>query len=176
MKEGKKKAKTKDQNIRAMTMIDPVTGWIEIAKIPEDDFSSLKTSQLMNKSWLTRYPRSVQYICDCGNEFKGDFKALMKTFYIKRKATMVKNQKANSIIERVHGVINDMLRTHDLDNHEFDPSDPWGDMLAGIAWAIHSLYHTTMKATPGQLVFNQYMLFDIRFNPDWENIRKRKIS
>ena len=67
-----------------------------------------------------------------------------------------------------------MLRTQDLDHHEFDPGDPWGDMLAEIAWAVRSLYHTTLNATPGQLVFNRDMLFDMRFNPDWENIRKRK--
>ena len=69
-----------------------------------------------------------------------------------------------------------MLRSHNLDNHEFDPGDPWGDMLTKIAWAIHSLYHTTSNAMPGQLVFSRDMLFDIRFNPDWENIRKRKRS
>ena len=67
-----------------------------------------------------------------------------------------------------------MLRTHNLDNHEFDPGDPWGDMLAKIAWAIRSLYHTTLNATPGQLVFSRDMLFDMRFNPDWETIRNRK--
>ena len=31
-----------------------------------------------------------------------------------------KNSQANGIIERVHGVINDMLRTNDLDNYSFD--------------------------------------------------------
>jgi len=84
----------------------------------------------MNQYWLTRYPRPVKYICDDGNDFKGDFMSFMKAFGIKRKATTVKNPQANGIIERVHGVINDMLRTHNLDNHEFDPEDPWGDMLA----------------------------------------------
>ena len=87
---------------------------------------------------------------------------------------MVKNPQANGIVKRVHGVINDMLRTHNLDNHELDPGDHWGDMLAKIAWVIRSLYHTTLNATPGQLVFNRDMLFDMRFNPNWENITKRK--
>ena len=73
-----------------MTMIDPATGWIKIAKIPEDNFSSLKTAQLMNQYWLTRYPRPARYICDRGNEFKGDFQEFMDTFRIKRKATTVK--------------------------------------------------------------------------------------
>ena len=112
-----KKAKVITKTIRAMTIIDPATGWIEIAKIPEDDFSSLKTAQLMNQCWLTRYPRPVRYICDKGSEFKGDFMSFMKAFGINGKATTVKNSQANGIIELVHGVINDMLRTHNLDKH-----------------------------------------------------------
>ena len=99
----------------------------------------------------------------------------LKAISLKRKATTVKNPQANGIIERVHGVINDMLRTHDLDNHEFDPTDPWGDMLAKIAWAIRSLYHTTLHATPGQLVFSRDMLFDMMcYTPNWESIRESK--
>ena len=172
-KQGKKK-KAIEKTIRALTMIDPATGWIEIAAIPEDDFSSVCIAQLMNQYWLTRYPRPVKYICDDGNEFKGDFITFMKAFGIKRKATTVKNPQANGIIERVHGVINDMLRTMDLDNHEFDTDNPWGNILAEIAWAVRSLYHTTLNATPGQLVFSRDMLFDMRFHPDWEDIRKRK--
>ena len=62
----------------------------------------------------------------------------------------------------------------DLDNHEFDTSDPWGDMLAEIAWAICSLYYTMLNATPGQLVFSQDMLFEMKFTPNWENIKKQK--
>ena len=67
-----------------------------------------------------------------------------------------------------------MLRTMDLDNHEFDTDNPWGNILAEIAWAVRSLFHTTLNATPGQLVFSRDMLFDMRFHPDWEDIRKRK--
>ena len=67
-----------------------------------------------------------------------------------------------------------MIRTQDLDNHEFDPVDPWGDILAKLAWAVRSLYHRTLDATPGQLVFGRDMLFDMLFTPDWNAIRARK--
>ena len=50
--------------------------------------------------------------------------------------TAVINPQANAIIERAQGFINDMIRTQDLDNREFDPVDPWGDILAELAWAI----------------------------------------
>ena len=80
----KKKAKKKEITIQALTMINPATGLIEIAPIPEDGFRLICIAQLTNQYWLTRYPHPVRYICDDGNGFKGDFKAFMKTFRIKK--------------------------------------------------------------------------------------------
>ena len=45
----------------------------------------------------------------------------------------VNNSQANAIIERMHGVINDIIRTQVLDNHEFDHVDPWGGIIAELA-------------------------------------------
>ena len=59
-----------------------------------------------------------------------------------------------------------MLRCNDLDNHDFDPVDPWGELLANIAWALRSLTHSTLNATPGQVVFNRDMLFDLKYVAD----------
>jgi len=52
-----------------------------------------------------------------------------------------------------------MLQTNNLDNFTFDPADPWGDILANVAWALRLLTHSTLNATPGQLVFSHDMLF-----------------
>ena len=71
--------------------------------------------------------------------------------------------------DRVHGVINDMLRTNDLDNFTFDPADPWGDIFANVAWALRSLTHSTLNAT-----LSRDMLFDLKYVADWQSIRKRK--
>ena len=168
------KGKIHKRTVRALTIIDPATGWFEIGHIPDDDFNSQRVSQLMNQLWLSRYPRPVRCICDNGIEFKKDFKTLISDFGIKYRPTTVKNPQANGILERVHGVINDMLRTNDLDNFTFDPADPWGDILANVAWALRSLTHSTLNATPGQLVFSRDMLFDLKYVADWQSIRKRK--
>ena len=77
-------------------------------------------------------------------------------------------------MQRVHQVVGDMLRTHDLNNHDFDELDPWGSILQEIAWVIRSIHHTTNKASPGQLVFGRDMLFNIPYIPNWENIRAQK--
>ena len=120
-------------------MIDPATGWIEIAQIPEKDFNTARVSQLFNQYLLARYSRPVKFICDNGNEFKFVFKCLTLGFGIKYRLTTVKNPQANGIVEQVHVVINDMIRTQDLGNHGFDPVDPWRYFLAKLAWAVQSL-------------------------------------
>ncbi len=67
-----------------------------------------------------------------------------------------------------------MLRIKDLQTHEFDDFDPWSELLASMAWAICSTHHTTLKATPSQLVFGRDMLLNVKFIADWESIRLRK--
>jgi hypothetical protein len=40
------------------------------------------------------------------------------------------------------------------------------------AWAIRSLYHTILNASPGAAIFGRDMLFDIPFIADWKQIRE----
>ena len=65
---------------------------------------------------------------------------------------------ANSILERVHQVLGNMLRTKNLQEYDFDDMDPWSELLGSLAWAIHSTHHTTLQATLGQLVFGSVEL------------------
>ena len=161
-----------DRVLQAMTFIDPATGWFEITEIP--DKSSARISQIFNSTWLARYPRPQKIIFDNGNEFKKDFLPLLKDFAIKPTPTTIKNPQANAILERVHQVLGDMLRTKNLQEYDFDETDPWSELLASVAWAIRSTHHTTLQATPAQLVFSRDMLLNIKFLADWEAIRLRK--
>jgi transposase InsO family protein len=65
---------------------------------------------------------------------------------IKAKPTTSHNPQANAIIERVHKVVNDMLRSFDLENnHEnLEDDNPFDYFLQSTAWAIRSTYHTTL--------------------------------
>ena len=161
-----------DRILTAMTFVDPATGWFEIAEIP--DKTSARISQIFNSTWLARYPRPRKVIFDNGNEFKKDVLPLLKDFSIKPTPTTIKNPQANAILERVHQVLGDMLRTKNLQQYDFDALDPWNDILASIAWAIRSTHHSTLKASPAQLVFNRDMLLNVKFIADWEMIRLRK--
>ena len=96
-------------------------------------------------------------------------------FAIKPTPTTIKNPQANAILERLHQVLGDMLRTKNLEQYNFDDVDPWGELLASVAWAIRSTHHTTLQASPAQLVFGRDMLLDMKFIADWEAIRLRKL-
>ena len=68
-----------------------------------------------------------------------------------------------------------MLRTHDLENYDFDHEDPWTDILASVAWAIRSSVHSTKDATPRQLVFGRDMIFHDTFRANWQAIHMHKV-
>jgi hypothetical protein len=48
--------------------------------------------------------------------------------------------------------------------------------LDNMAWAIRSIYHTVLKASPGAAIFGQDMLFDIPFVANWRKIGERRQS
>jgi hypothetical protein len=46
--------------------------------------------------------------------------------------------------------------------------------LSATAFAVRSTYHTTLKKSPGQLVFGRDMIFNIKHVANWEYIRQNK--
>jgi hypothetical protein len=93
---------------------------------------------LVNKSWLSRYPRCCYIIYNNGSEFKLKFKYLCITYGIKRKPTTVKNPQANAILERLHQVLAQMLHTAELDMVKTVTPNDVNVFLDSLAWAIPS--------------------------------------
>lgn len=162
----------KQRELRAMTMIDPATGWFEIAPITEPN--SYNTQRIFDSYWLARYPRPAECGFDNGSEFKGLFKELCQNYGIKRKRSTEYNPQGNSIVERVHQVVGNALRTFDMENQEFDDDNPFEEFLTATAYAIRSTYHTTLQASPAQLVFGRDMIIPLKFQFDWAQIAQRK--
>jgi hypothetical protein len=69
-----------------------------------------------------------------------------------------------------------MLRTAELDMADSVTPDDVDVFLDNTAWAIHSTYHTVLKAAPGAAIFRQDMLFDILFMADWRKIGEQRQS
>ncbi len=138
------------------------------------DKSSAQISNLVYKTWFSRYPRCQYIIYDNGSEFKLHFRSLCATYRIKRKPTSVKNPQANAILKRIHGVLGNMLRTSELNMAESVKVSDINVFLSDAAWAVCSTYHTVLKASPGAAIFGQDMLFDILFIADWHKIGEHR--
>ena len=159
--------------IHVLTMIDPVTGWFEVAAL-QDNPNANEIQRLFDSHWLARYPRPVEIGFDNGSEFKMEFQDLCKNMGLTKKTSLPWNPQSNSILERVHQVLGDCLRTFNLDNKELNPDHPFEEFLTASAYAIRCAYHTTLGFSPAQLVFGRDMFMPIETPVDWEQIRIRK--
>jgi hypothetical protein len=99
---------------------------------------------------------------------------LRNDYGIKAKPITVRNPQANAIVERVHQTIGNIIRTFELENNYLDEDNPWTGILSATAFAIRTTYHTTLKQSPGQLVFGRDMILNIKHVANWELIRARK--
>jgi putative transposase len=161
--------------LKCITMIDPATGWFEIKQY--DDKRSITVANIVEQEWLTRYPKPSLITLDRGSEFIGeDFREMCENDYgIKRKVIATRNPQANAIVERAHQTLGNLIRSMELqDSPYYDPDDPWGGILAAASFAMRATYHTTLQATPGQLVFGRDMVLNTQHLADWTAIKARK--
>jgi transposase InsO family protein len=96
-------------------MIDPATGWFEIVKATSKSATSIQN--LVHSTWSANYPHPRFIVVDNGKncKFKREFKQMCDNNGIKAKPTTSHNPQANAIIEQVHKVVNNMLRSFDLE-------------------------------------------------------------
>lgn len=157
-----------------VTMIDPATSWFEMKQVKDKE--AYTVASVVEQAWLTRYPWPTTITFDQGKEFMGVFADMVSTDYgIKRQGTTVRNPQANAIIERIHQTIGNIIRTFEAqDKPDLDPDDPWGGILAATMFAVRATYHTTLQATPSQLVFGRDAILNTRFEANWNLIRRNK--
>ncbi len=138
------------------------------------DETSSQISNLVYKYWFSRYPHCWYLIYNNGSEFKLHLRALCPTYGIKRKPTSIKNPTMNAMLERIHAVFTNMLRTAGLDMAKSVKASDIDIFLADAAWAICSTHHTVLKDSPHVAIFGQDMLFDIPFIADWKKIGEHR--
>jgi hypothetical protein len=182
-----------------LTMINPTTCWFEIVElltvrvtVPKSsegkkttcldytkdavifDKTSAQISNLVYKCWFSRYPCCRYMIYNNGSEFKLHFRDLCKTYGLKRKPTTIKKPQANAILEHIHAVFTNMLRTAELNMAKSVNASDIDIFLVDATWAIRSTHHTVLKASPGAAMFGRDMLFDIPFIADWKTIGEHR--
>ena len=99
---------------------------------------------------------------------------LEQDYGITRRPITTRNPQANSILERAHQTIGNILRTFQVNNQQLEQNDPWDGILSAVIFAMRSTVHTTMQATPMQLVFGRDAIMNLTFNANWHLIKQRK--
>ena len=99
---------------------------------------------------------------------------ILRDYGIKGKPITVRNPQANDIVERIYQGIGKVIRTFELESNYLNEEDPWTGILAATTFAVRSMHYTTLKKTPGQLVFGQDMIFNIQHVANWEFIQQKK--
>ena len=74
----------KTYKIHVMTMIDPVTGWFEVAALRNGP-TAAEAQRLLDSSWIARYPRPREIGYDGGSKFKSEFQVLCDNMGLKKK-------------------------------------------------------------------------------------------
>jgi hypothetical protein len=68
-----------------------------------------------------------------------------------------------------------MIRTAQIrDKRNLDPVFGFTGLLASCRKAMNSTVHTTVRATPSQLVFGRDAMLNASFEADWQFIKDRK--
>ena len=102
-------------------------------------------------------------------------KMIVEEYGIKKKGITARNPQANAILERIHQVIGNMIKTFKIyDREDLEEKDPWSGILAAIMFGVRATYHTTLEATPSQLVFGRDAILPIQHQADWSYIKNKK--
>ena len=78
------------------------------------------------------------------------------------------------MLEQAHQAISNILCTFQVNNSKVELDDPWKGILSGVIFAIQSTVHTTMQATPMQLVFGCDAIMKLKFDANWKLINQQK--
>jgi len=148
----------------------------ELAEL--DNKTSEHVTIKFENTWLCRHPRPGECAHDQGGEFKGAaFQAMLATNGVRSVPIAVKNPQGNSIAERMHRVVGDMIGTQldgaDLSN--IADADLFVDaVLASATLGLRATVHTTSTVSPGAAAFGTDMWINVPVSVDWEMIRQRK--
>ena len=113
---------------------------------------------------------------DKGREFAREVSETLKNEYgIKRKIITSRNPQSNSMIERCHKTLHNMIRSTQIkDRRDLDSFLGFKGVLVACRKAMNSTVHTTARATPPQFVFGRDAMLNASFQADWQFIKERK--
>ena len=119
-------------------MIDTATGWFEIAQY--EDKGAINIANLVETTWLSRYPRPIKISYDQGNKFIAhEFrKSLIDIEYrITAKPSTLGDDVSNELLERIHQVLGNLVQNFKVSTQTYvDKNYPWTGILAAVPFVI----------------------------------------
>ena len=96
-------------------------------------------------------------------------------FSVTKKLKTTRKPQANAIVERVHQTVHNMIGTTRItEKDDLQALHDFTGILSAARRAVNSTVHTTLRATPSQLVFRREALLNSAFQADWKLICQRK--
>jgi len=156
--------------LHCMTMVDPATGFFETVEISQKTADVI--ANWLEIHWLTRCPWPTETTVDKGSEFAREVsETLQNKCGVKRKIVTSRNPQSNSMIERHHKTLHNMIRSAQIkDKRDLDSFFGFKGVLAACRKAMNSTVNTTARATPSQLVFGRDAMLNATFQADWQFI------
>eukprot|EP00957_Ditylum_brightwellii_P203516 15334982-Ditylum_brightwellii.AAC.1 len=159
----------------ALTSIDLVSNLAEIVRF--DNKTAEHVAQKFENSWLARYPRPVKCIHDNGGEFIGGaFQQMLQRHGIRDTSTTAYNPQANSVCERLHLTVANILRasTNNRANNMQQAQRAVDDALATTMYTTRCAVSRSLGMTPGALAFHRDMLIDLPIIADLLAIQQKR--
>ena len=160
----------------AMTMIDTCTNLVEIKHTLST--TAEEGAHAVETGWLLHYPRPLKIITDQGPEFSTDFTSMCNRHGVTHRPTTSRNPQANSIIERVHQTIRQVLRTVVKSKNPCSVEEGKHVIYETLATAMYACRAATLSAlcgsTPGAVAFGRDMFMDIPYIADIIAIRNNR--
>jgi hypothetical protein len=109
---------------------------------------------------------------DHGKEFMAEVRRTLKHDYgIQRKLITTQNPQGKAMVEWAHQTLHSMLATKEI-GQGLNPREKWEGILAAVGFVMQATVHTTMRATPMQLVFGRDAIHNVRFQADWPFVKE----
>ena len=160
----------------AMTIIDACTNLVEI--VPQVTKTMDEAAALVENNWIARYPRPTRIISDNGPEFQSDFTDMCTRHGIVHSTISARNPQGNSIVERIHQTIGQVMRTVVESKNPRSVHEANAAIQEILATAMHACRcacnHSLNYNSPGALAFKRDMFLDIPLFADMIAIRNHR--
>ena len=81
---------------------------------------------------------------------------------------------SNALMEQIHQVLGNLVRTYNITQTYIDKDDPWSGILAEAAFEIRSTTNRLKDYITGQFLSGRGIILPINLTMNWELIRQRK--